>query len=384
MEQAFRGVRAAFCAALKCLIGVDMPKPGELFGWRELARITEANSRTEQILQRALHPNRELEKLRLIEASNPDRHIEKLRLIEGLNPIRIEKQQLIENALRSNREQLRLIERALYPKSQIESSLRLMEALRANQHSQATAAIQEAGRINKLLETQQREFRRVLETEWRELERSQNVLAREQLTNYASALHKTVRQLIDRNASLLRPYDISIGPGGEIALGGETTTSEEVAGELERLTKGLTAASTVTAWLHYLLEFFNSLKGPAKKVLFQIVLGYVVYVTAPMIDGQLRRLLGTSRAEAVLAVQEVAQSKFGPNQLEGYRFVKANRLRVHAGPAGQDDVTAELEFGKLVRVLDVKGQRTQVEFLQIDGAADIGWVATRHLASFTK
>ena len=375
-----------------------MRKDWDLTGWRRLARDTEAEGRKWQTVERALRPNWPIEdSLRKMEdVLYPNRQIEKLRLMEdALHSNRqIEKLRLMEDVLHPNRqtEKLRLMEDALHPNRQIEKSLRQLEdALRPNQRLQDALRHIQAGQVDwaESLEARQRQLRALFETQQREFQRSRDVLARQHLSTSLSTLQATLRHLIDQNASALRADNVSIGPDGEVLVAGEAIAPAEVAASLTRLTEGLAAVSTLSDYLRQLLSFFASLTGPLKTVLLHLLLPYLIAIvgnlTTPMIQDYWKHFVGTSRKEAVLAVQEVAKSKFDATHLEKYRFVKATRLRVHAGPEGQDDIIAEMAFGKVVRVLDSKGQRTQVEFL--DDACDescLGWVASRYLAAFSK
>ena len=337
-------------------------------GWRRLARDMEVQQREwQETVERVLRPNRQLEETlrHMQDALRPDRQLE---------------------------ETLRHMQNVMRPDRQLEESLRHMQdALRPDRQLQESLRHIQVGPVDLVesLEASQRQLRALFEKQQQEFQRSQGVLVWQQLSTSVSELQTTLRHLIDMNASAFGAGDLSVGPDGEVLVAGEATPPKEVAASLAHLTEELAAASTLSDYLRRLWKFLDSLRGPLAAILLHVLLPYLIAVvanlTTPMIQDYWKHFVGTSRQEAVLAIQEAAQSRYDSTHLERYRFVTATRLRVHAGSEEQDDVIAEIAFGKVVMILESKGRRTLVEFL--DDARNEscrGWVTSRYLAAFSK
>ena len=368
---------------LEYLVKVDMTEDWDLSGWRRLVRDTEAQHRRWQgTIERVLRPSRQFEESlqHMQDILRPNWQLEKLRLME--------------DALHPNRqlEELRLMEDLLHPNRQLEKSLRQIEdALRPNRQLEESLRHTRVGLIDWVgsFEAPQRQMSALFEKQQQEFQWSRGVLAWQQRSTSLSELHTTLQRLIDDNAHVFGPGELAVGPDGKVWVAGEATDPEEVAASLARLTEDLAAASTMSDYFRRLLEFLASLRRPLAAVLLQLVLPYLILVaatlTTPMIQDYWEHFVGTSRREAILAIQETAESKYDVTHLEGYRFVTATRLRVHAGSEGQEDIIAEIAFGKLVRLLETKGRRALVEFLDDDGNEPCrGWVASRYLAAFSR
>lgn len=234
----------------------------------------------------------------------------------------------------------------------------------------------------------QHTFATAFEPQRRLAEQLQKLSQSEQFSRILEA-QKQWEGLARTYLSTLDPDAVRVSSAGDIAFGNDNLGSEEVSANLESLTNELATASTPLDYLLRLSSYLSSLRTPLAQVVLLLVLPYVLSVianlTTPVYEEWWREVADLSRKEMIAEVSKSGLEAYDLSQLQGYRFVTANQLRVRGAASGQSKIIAHLPKGKVVRIIEARRHWSMVEYFDHKrGRLQTGWVATSYLAMFEK
>ena len=264
----------------------------------------------------------------------------------------------------------------------LEPQRRIQEQM--NKYLKPQRRIQE--QMEKYLEPQRRlqeQMNKYLEPQRKLQEQLQHYLEpqrllQDQLSKYLNPLNEYLSSPLMGN--------IVVGSSGEISVSDEVVDAKAVSKSIESLSNDY---STTEEFLEHFFKLLEKLSNSARIVVIYLVLPYflaiIANLTTPIYEEWWKEYTELDQRSAKKEIIREANELYGPEELNGYRFVYASILHVRKSGNINSEIIGELYLGKSVKVHEKLKRWSFVEYQDSDsGDIKKGWVFSRYLHKFIK
>jgi hypothetical protein len=198
------------------------------------------------------------------------------------------------------------------------------------------------------------------------------------------------REWADLAGEYLKDFDpgqLSVRETGEVSLGPNKLTATEFKGAVQELAVEAQAATDAIDGIARVRRFLDRvppwLRGLLVFIFIQHVLPVFGNMMTPVYESWWSQMAGRGVNAIRRELPRIAAQEYSAPVLRGHRFVRAEHLIVRSQPSRKGAPLFSLPAGKVVRLIDKKGDWAFIEFE--DREADelrVGWVFKRYLGRF--